>query len=80
VVNGHGRDRRGGDVLVDAQLNLGAGATFEVAANTEQAGTSGFAGSHRVGQRLPVKFRSGAAFVEIRDVGPSEALVLVNRP
>ena len=23
---------------------------------------------------------SGAAYVEIRDVGPSEALVLVNRP
>ncbi|MBC8094960.1 MAG: alpha-amylase, partial [Akkermansiaceae bacterium] len=80
VVNGHGVENRGGDVLVDAKLNNRPGATFEVVANTRQAGTPGFAGSHPVGQQLLVKRRDGAAFVEIRDLEPSEVLVLVNRP
>jgi len=79
VVNGHGGARRGGDVLVDATLIGNAGAQFEVVANTEQVSTPGFAGSHPVGQRLPVNFRGGTAFVEIRDLGPSEVIVLVNR-
>jgi glycosidase len=79
IVNGHGGARRGGDVLVDANLNGHAGAEFEVVANTEQAATAGFVGSHPVGQRLPVNFRDATAFVEIRDLGPSEVIVLVNR-
>jgi hypothetical protein len=33
-----------------------------------------------VGQQLTVLNRNGASYVEIRDVGPSEVLVLVNRP
>jgi hypothetical protein len=65
--------------MVDAALNGHAGAQFEVVANTEQVATPGFGGSHPVGQRLPVKFRDGTAFVEIRDLGPSEVIVLVNR-
>ena len=79
VVNGQGEAQRGGDVTVDATLNGHAGAQFEVVANTEQVATPGFGGSHPVGQRLPVKFRDGTAFVEIRDLGPSEVIVLVNR-
>ena len=78
-MNGHGRDRRGGDVIVDARLNSAAGSTFEVIANTEQSGTVTFTGPHPVGQQLPVRSRDGAAYLEIRDVGPSEVLVLVNR-
>jgi glycosidase len=80
IVNGHGTARRGGDVLIDARLNRQPGAELVVLANTAQAATPGFAGSHPVGQRLPVKFRNGTAFVEIRDVGPSEVLLLVNHP
>ena len=80
MVNGHGRDRRGGNVLVDARLNANPGAAFEVIANTEQAATAGFTGPHPVGQLLPVKFQDGTAFVEIRNLGSSEVLVLVNRP
>ena len=80
IVNGHGTVRRGGDVLIDARLNRKAGAELVVVANTEQAATPGFTGSHPVGEQLPVKFRNGTAFVEIRDVGPSEVLVAVNRP
>jgi hypothetical protein len=37
-------------------------------------------GPHPVGQRLPVKIRDGVAFVEIRDLGPSEVLLAVNHP
>ena len=79
VVNGHGTARRGGDVVVDAQLNPSTGAAFEVVASSEEAG--GAVSTHRVGDRVPVRRRGdGTAFVEIRNVGPSEVLVLVNRP
>ncbi|MEO6786744.1 MAG: alpha-amylase, partial [Chthoniobacteraceae bacterium] len=80
IVNGHGTARRGGDVLIDARLNRQPGAEFVVLANTEQSANPGFAGSHPTGQRLPVKFRDGTAFVEIRDIGPSEVVLLVNHP
>jgi hypothetical protein len=37
--------------------------------------------AHPVGSQVPVRrTTSGAAYIEIRNVGPSEALVLVNRP
>jgi hypothetical protein len=79
VVNGHGTARRGGDVVVDARLNP-PGAAFEVVVNSEES--AGLAApSHRTGDRLPVRRRAdGTAFVELRDVGPSEVVVLVNRP
>ncbi len=78
IVNGHGVSRRGGDVLVDARLNSAPGAHLTVVANTEQSAI-GFSGGHPLGQKLPVRFRDGTAFVEIRDVGPSEVVVLVSR-
>jgi hypothetical protein len=53
---------------------------MQVIANTEQAVTPGYSGTHPVGQQLTVLNRNGASYVEIRDVGPSEVLVLVNRP
>jgi hypothetical protein len=48
--------------------------------NTAEA-AGGVGATHLVGSQVPVR-RSGVrcAYVEIRDVGPSEALVLVNRP
>ena len=78
VVNGHGRDPRGGEVVVDAGLNGGANALFEVVANSAQAASAAFAGTHRVGERLPVQRRDGTAFVRIQDLAASEVLVLVN--
>ena len=78
IVNGHGRERRGGDVVVDARLNAAAGATFEVIANSAQAAGGTFNGLHPIGERLAVKFREGTAFVEVRGLGPSETLVLLN--
>jgi glycosidase len=78
VVNGHGTAARGGQVVVDARLNAGADAAFEVVASTAQA--AGIGGPHPLGQRVPVRFRGATAFVEIAPLGPSEVLVLVNRP
>lgn len=80
VVNGHGRERRGGDVEIDARLNAEAGATLAIVANTEQSGGGAFDPAFAVGLKLPVRFRNGNAFVEIRNLGPSEVIVLSNRP
>jgi hypothetical protein len=79
IVNPNGLAARGADVLVDAQLNP-PGSALTVIMNSARAGGAA-AGDHPVGSQLPVQqAASGAAYVEIRDVGPSEALVLVNRP
>ena len=79
VVNGHGTAARGGDVLVDAALNP-AGSAMTVVLNSAQAADAA-AGGPPVGARLPVqRAADGTAFVAIRDLPPSEVLVLVNHP
>lgn len=81
VVNGHGTEARGGDVVVDADLNP-PGSGLTVIANTaETTKGSNIGVAHPVGSRIPVKrLGDGTAFVEIRDLPPSEVLVLVNHP
>jgi glycosidase len=81
IVNAHGREARGADVLVDASLNP-PGSSLTVVLNTAQAADpQGFAGSHAVGSTLPVRRTpQGSAYVEIRDVLAAEAVVLVNHP
>jgi glycosidase len=95
IVNGHGGANRGGDIVVDADLNAddaagrpsGANAaSFVVVANSAQAaheaahpGTA-YNGSHPIGQRVAVQSRDGTRYVAIRDIAPSEVLVLINRP
>jgi glycosidase len=95
VVNGHGRDARGADIVVDAALNASdasgapwpaGGPAFEVIANTRQASDADtdpgvpYGGPHPVGSRVPVQTRDGARFVAVRDLPASEVLVLSNRP
>jgi glycosidase len=90
VVNGHGTESRGGDVVVDAALNApnaagdpwgGASPYFVVVANSAQAAAVGtYTGTHSVGSQVPVSVRNGAAFLALRGLGPSEVVVLVNRP
>ncbi len=85
VVNGRGSQTRGGDVVVDADLNQSRdtsalGPFFEVVANTQQAATPGFTGTNSIGTKLSVKFRDGSAYIEIRDLQPSEVIVLINKP
>jgi hypothetical protein len=79
AVNGHGTDARGGDVLVDLGLSP-AGSSLTVVLNTAEAG--GVAnGAHPVGSTVAVeRTGDGAAFVAIRNLPPSEVLVLVNQP
>jgi hypothetical protein len=80
IVNGHGTQARGGQVVVDTLLNSGPGASFVVLANSAQAASSTFSGTHPVGEKLPVQFRSRTAFVQVNSLPPSEVLVLTNRP
>jgi glycosidase len=79
VLNPHGTAPRGADVVVDADLNP-PGSSLRVVLNTaEAAGVA--APPHRVGTTVPVKRASdGTAFVEVRGLGPSECLVLINHP
>ncbi|HEU4590169.1 MAG TPA: alpha-amylase family glycosyl hydrolase [Steroidobacteraceae bacterium] len=85
IVNGHGTDARGADVIVDATLNRRPSdphspTVMTVVLNTAQsAAGQDYAGSHPVGSAVEVKRRGdGAAYVELRNVGPSETLVLTN--
>jgi hypothetical protein len=66
---------------VDATLNA-PGAAMTVVANTAQAAAAGgVSGSHPVGSAVPVRRApSGIAYVELRGLGPSEVLVLMNCP
>ena len=85
IVNGNGNTPLSGDVVVDAALNVATAAgppLLQVVANSAQAAAgAGYAGNHPLRQRLPVQFRpDGTAYVQIRDVAPSEVLVLVNHP
>lgn len=80
VVNGHGTAARGADVLIDANLNP-PGSAMQVVLNTAQAGNpEGYSGPHPVGTSILVKRTAqGVAYVEIRDLPPSEVLVLANQ-
>jgi glycosidase len=81
VLNAHGTDERGADVLVDATLNP-PGSTMTVVLNTAQAGQlPAGAVAHPIGSSVPVRQGAdGKAYVEIRHLPPSEVLVLTNHP
>ena len=81
IVNAHGTDARGADVLVDASLNP-PGSSMAVIANTALATAPGeYRGSHPVGSSVPVHRRAdGKVYVEDRDASASEVLVLTNHP
>lgn len=81
LINSHGVEERGADVLVDAALNSPTN-SMKVILNTAQAANpSGYKGSHPVGSKVSVsKTADGTAHVKIRNVSPSEVLVLINQP
>jgi len=79
VVNTHGERARGADVMIDASMNE-PGSSFRVVVNTAQTADAGYGGTHAVGSSVLTRTRDGVRFLEIRDVPPSEVLVLVNRP
>mgnify|MGYP005847337901 CR=1 FL=1 len=79
ILNTHGADHRGTDVLVDANLS---GGSMTIVLNSAQAANSpNYNGPHPVGSILPVRRTSeGIAYVEIRDIGSSELIILTNHP
>jgi glycosidase len=78
VLNVHGNEPRGADVVVDAGLNP-PGSSMTVVLNTAES--AAIAAAHPVGSSVPVQRRAdGLAFVEIRNLPPSELLVLTNHP
>ncbi len=81
VLNPHGSATRGGDVLVDAALNP-AGSDFTVVLNSAQAADQiTFSGTHPTGSTCMVKHnQDGSTYVEIRELMPSELIVLSNHP
>lgn len=79
IVNGHGLETRGADVIVDASLNP-PGSEMTVILNTGETGGIPGAG-HAVGSVVPVlRTGDGTAYVQIRDVPPAETLILTNHP
>ncbi len=81
VLNGHGTERRGADVLVDAGLNAPGSAMTVVLNTAHAADPGGYGGAHPVGSRVPVHHAAdGKAYVQIRELAPSEVLVLSNHP
>lgn len=81
ILNSHGTQNRGADIVVDADLNR-QNNTMQVILNTAQtANPAERAGSHPMGTTVPVnRLPDGTAFVSIRNVSPSEVLVLTNHP
>ena len=76
VVNSNGEEYRGGDILVDSSLN---GSHMTVIVNTAHiAEGNSYSGSHPIGSQVQVHTADGIKFVSIRDLPPSEVIVLSN--
>ncbi|MDE2388328.1 MAG: hypothetical protein KGN35_04495 [Betaproteobacteria bacterium] len=81
IVNPHGSEMRDGNVIADASLSP-PGSELTVVINTQQTvAESASSIVHPIGSSLRVKrMDNGTAYVEIRNVPPSEVLVLANHP
>lgn len=81
VLNPHGSANRGADVIVDANLNPPGSSMTVVLNSAESANAQPYSGTHAKGSRLVVQSAAdGGAFVELREVQPSEIVVLANYP
>ncbi len=80
IVNGHGNDDRGADVVVDRSLNSSAPCYFRVLTNTvELVAGAGYTGTHKVGEEIQVSYQGDMAYLEIRNVAPSGVIILTNK-
>ena len=80
VLNAHGTDARGADVLVDAALNP-PGSEMTVIYNSSTAANPNAADPFATNRRVPVQQTpDGTAFVRIENVKPSEVIVLTRYP
>jgi glycosidase len=83
LFNSHGSKSRSADVLVDAVLNRSDGkGALTVVFNSaqEEARPRRYSGDYPKGSKQTVKRRDGVAFVEVRDLAPSQVLVLASHP
>ncbi len=80
IVNVNGTQSRGADILVDAGLSTSVG-NLTVVANTAEVANPGTPVNHPIGSTLPVqRTGDGNAYIAVRNLGPSEVLVLLNHP
>jgi glycosidase len=78
VLNPHGTQMRGADILVDAALNP-LGSAMAVVVNTQWTANAAHS-TDPVGSNKPVtRLASGIHCVEVRNLGPAEMLVLTNK-
>ncbi len=82
LFNSHGSQSRSADVLVDGILNQSQSKEeMTVVFNSAQVASQyRRQGSYRKGSKLMVKRRDGIAYVEIRDLAPSQVLVASSYP
>ncbi len=83
LFNSHGYPNRSADVLVDAVLNRidGKGGLNVVINSAQEAKRPGrYSGAYGKGSKQTVKKRDGVAYVEIRDLAPTQVLVLASHP
>jgi len=83
LYNSHGGKSRGADVLVDGILNQSEGKEeMTVVFNSAQLASRPRrqAKAYQKGSKLTVKRRDGTAYVEIRDIAPSQVLVAASHP
>lgn len=81
VLNPHGTEARGAEIVVDARLSAPRGA-MTVVLNTADLADAGAAGRNfPVGSRVDIlRDADGTAYVRIHGVPPSEVLVLASHP
>jgi glycosidase len=83
LFNSHGQKTRSADVLVDAVLNRSdgkGGLTVVFNSAQEAKRPRRYTGGYRKGSKQTVKKMGDMAYVEIRDLAPSQVLVLASHP
>jgi len=80
AVNVNPSETRSVDIAVNASY-YPADSELTVVANTMHAAAGKtYMGTHPVTSRVAVKRSGGTTYVELRDVGPSEVIILAGRP
>ncbi len=81
VLNSHGSDARGANVLVDTELNPPVNSMTVILNTAQAANPHSFSGSHALKSAAPIRQTAdGKTYVEIRNLRPSEVVVFTNHP
>lgn len=78
AANPHGTEQRGAGIIVDSGIN---GGTMTVLVNTEETGNKNYSGALAAGRTVDViRDSDGKAYVSLYGIGPSEVVILTNKP